>query len=133
MIAGDRAAGPLGVARENTRLYLRRNREHSDSLSSSDFDTRAKEDSRIGTPRIRRYVGLTDSDGGADGDATSEARERPVQDGSSGLDGTAATGAVPRLECRLGDGLAVLENGEVDTVCIAGVGAYVLVFILLPE
>lgn len=31
--------------------------------------------------------------------------------------------SLPRLECRLGDGLAVLKEGEVDTVCIAGVGA----------
>lgn len=30
--------------------------------------------------------------------------------------------SIPRLECRLGDGLNVLEEGEVETVCIAGVG-----------
>ena len=41
----------------------------------------------------------------------------PQQEGRS-----EACRRVPRLELRLGEGLSVLEEGEVDTVCIAGVG-----------
>ncbi len=113
MIAGDRAAGPLAVARENARLYLRHARKESSSAAAAPV-------AEGGAPRVRRYAGFLDTAAGA--------RGPPPQGIGDGIgEGEVVDAAdVPRLECRLGEGLAVLEPGEVDTVCIAGVGEYFL-------
>ncbi|CAM9799096.1 unnamed protein product [Hapterophycus canaliculatus] len=111
VIAGDRAAAPLEVARENARLYLRH--APPQDLPSASLGA----PSGSGKPRVRRFTRLPD--------ASEETLERP-SDGS----GSAGHGNVPRLECRLGDGLAILEEGEVDTVCIAGMGVKTMLQIL---
>lgn len=77
VIAVDRAAGPLEVARQNIGSYLR----HA-----------------MGNTNLVRETVYHDD----------------VQE--SMCEG------IPRLECRLGNGLSALKKGEVDTVCIAGVG-----------
>lgn len=98
VIAGDRAAGPLDVARENVSLYLRYVEELPAAVLAAAPTT------------------LTSS--------TYTGKKVDVA-GSGPPDSEAADAAVaPRLECRLGDGLAVLKEGEVDTVCVAGVGAF---------
>lgn len=105
VIAGDRAAAPLGVARENVRLYLR----HSQDEVSSPVPAPTPD----GAPRVRTTSGnsgLLDAQG--------------IVSEGVGEEELVAAADLPRLECRLGDGLAVLEEGEADTVCIAGVGAY---------
>lgn len=116
VIAGDRAAGPLNVARENARLYLR----HAQQAPFSVLSTAAAE---RGAP-----AGKGGHNGGPD--PTAETLPQPRNGGSSGEgirdEEAVAVGVVPRLECRLGDGLAVLEEGEADTVCMAGVGAYLV-------
>lgn len=76
VIAVDRAAGPLEVARQNLGSYLR----HA-----------------MGNANLMR-----------------ETVDHAVQE--------IMCEGIPRLECRLGNGLSALEEGEVDTVCIAGVG-----------
>lgn len=116
VIAGDRAASPLNVARENARLYLR----HAQQAPFSVLATAAAE---RGAPAGKsEYTGTPDP--------TAETLPQPINEGSSGEgvgnEGAVADGVVPRLECRLGDGLAVLEQGGADTVCIAGVGAYLV-------
>lgn len=127
VIAGDRAAGPLDVARENTRLYLHRAQKLSESSFSSSFVARTKEERGTGASRGRRYIERDGADGV--GDDVAEQNERPIQGRGGFVAAAAEAVALPRLECRLGDGLAVLEHGEVDTVCIAGVGAYILFFL----
>lgn len=114
VIAGDRAAGPLAVARENFTLYLRQAQEELSPTSTAPGTG--------GAPRNRgTSIGLLDGD--------AKGRERRVEGTAIGEglveEGVVAAAGLPRLECRLGDGLAVLEEGDVDTVCIAGVGAYV--------
>ncbi|CAM9529604.1 unnamed protein product, partial [Ectocarpus fasciculatus] len=120
VIAGDRAAGPLKVARENARLYLR----HAQQEPLSMLATAAAE---RGAPSGKR--GNTGTP-----DPTAGKLAQPINKGSSGEgvgnEGAVAVGVVPRLECRLGDGLAVLEEGEADTVCIAGVGVRTMIQIL---
>ncbi|CBJ32050.1 SAM-dependent methyltransferase [Ectocarpus siliculosus] len=120
VIAGDRAAGPLNVARQNAKLYLR----HAQQAPFSVLTTAAAE---RGAP-----AGKSECTGTPD--ATAETLLRPINEGSSGEgvgnDGAVADGVFPRLECRLGDGLAVLEQGEADTVCIAGVGVKTMIQIL---
>ncbi|CAM9877743.1 unnamed protein product [Ectocarpus sp. 13 AM-2016] len=118
VIAGDRAAGPLNVARENVGLYLR----HAQQAPFSVLATAAAE--RESPAGKSEYTGTP----------TAETLPRATNEGSSGdgvgHEGAVADGVVPRLECRLGDGLAVLEKGEADTVCIAGVGVKTMIQIL---
>ncbi|CAN0154241.1 unnamed protein product [Ectocarpus sp. 4 AP-2014] len=120
VIAGDRAAGPLNVARENVRLYLR----HAQRAPFSVLATAAAE---RGAPAGRSECTGTP-------DPTAETLPQPINEDSSGdgagNEGAVADEVVPRLECRLGDGLAVLEEGEADTVCIAGVGVKTMIQIL---
>lgn len=119
VIAGDRAAGPLDVARENVRLYLRHAQEDLHSAVAAAVTEGPP-------PRIRgRNIGHLD----ADAEVSGRPDQGDVGEGV-GEGKLAAEVDPPRLECRLGDGLAVLEDGEVDTVCIAGVGAY---FALLEQ
>ncbi|CAM9332327.1 unnamed protein product [Ectocarpus sp. 12 AP-2014] len=117
VIAGDRAAGPLNVARENARLYLK----HAHQAHFSVLYTAAAE---RGAPAGKSEYTWTP-------DPTAETLP---QQGSSyegvGNERAVADGVAPRLECRLGDGLAVLEEGEADTVCIAGVGVKTMIQIL---
>lgn len=87
VIAVDRAAGPLEVARRNVGSYLRHAKHETESANQL----------QVYSPR-----GTVD---------------HAVQESKEGM-----CGGVPRLECRLGNGLSALEEGEVDTVCIAGVG-----------
>lgn len=101
------------MARENFRLYLRQAPEELSSAVAAPKEEGAR---RL---QSNSAVILGPED---------ELNEKPVQGAVS--DGVlveeeelSAAANLPRLECRLGDGLAVLEEGEVDTVCIAGVGA----------
>ncbi|CAB1100275.1 unnamed protein product [Ectocarpus sp. CCAP 1310/34] len=120
VIAGDRAAGPLNIARENARLYLRRAQQAPFSV--------------LATAAAQRIAPAGKSEYTRTPDPTAETLPQPINEGSSGdgvgNEGAVAHGVVPRLECRLGDGLAVLEEGEADTVCIAGVGVKTIIQIL---
>lgn len=119
VVVGDRAAGPLDVARENVRLYLRYAQEApalavAPTVLTSSANAGNVDVTGNGALASSTYAGNTDVAGSG----------RPGSE-------TADTAGAPRLECRLGDGLAVLKAGEVDTVCIAGVGAFLCVFHLL--
>eukprot|EP00903_Cladosiphon_okamuranus_P013732 g12785.t1 len=118
VIAGDRAAGPLGVARENFRLYLRRALDLSSAVAVPMGE---------GAPSIRNE---TTGALGAYDEVCMGRDQGVLGDGVDGEEEPGGAADLPRLECRLGDGLAVLKEDDVDTVCIAGVGVKTMIQIL---
>ncbi|CAN0111559.1 unnamed protein product, partial [Discosporangium mesarthrocarpum] len=107
--ASDVAAGPLAAARETIRAYLG---HRSPSLlpnetAGDNRDSNGEEEPAAPVPPECPLVPV--------GSGQHKSLSPPSQPQSSGE-------TMPRLECRLGSGLSVVGEGEVDTVCIAGMG-----------
>lgn len=113
VIASDRAGRPLNVARENCRAYLR----HAETLAARTAEP-APAVAAAPSAAVVETGNRTLDVSGRQWDGRGEA-------GRTGVDAR-----LPRLDCRLGEGLGVLEKGEVDTVCIAGMGVKTMIQIL---
>lgn len=90
---------------ENCCKYLQHAKKHAEDLAAGDaFATSVREEEQV-----HRREEMGD-------------RQRDVEDDAEDDADVAGTVLLPELECRLGEGLSVLEKRDVDTVCIAGMG-----------